>query len=182
MIDILKRLVVFEDVLHWENGALASPFRQVVACALFDNPWLGLAPDADLSAGIERIAPDLGKGLAEECVRRLGGADGVACIGKGSLVGLSGEIEHANVLIHTRLFGNEVRSASKGKLWMVGGAKRGGAGASLDVPVAHKSIDKHQGSYHSIEVRVSDGPQPGELLVAVAMTSGLRPRARPFVH
>jgi len=182
MIDILKRLVVFEDVLHWESGALASPFRQVVACALFDNPWLGLAPDADLSAGIERLAPGLGKGLAEECVRRLGGADGVACIGKGSLVGLSGEIEHANVLIHTRLFGNEVRGASKGELWMVGGAKRGTAGASLDVPVAHKSIDKHQGSYHSIEVRVPDGPQPGELLVAVAMTSGVRPRARPFVH
>ena len=61
MIAKLKRLVVFEDALYWENGELARPFRQVVACALFDNPWLGLASDADLSAGIEQLAPEIGR-------------------------------------------------------------------------------------------------------------------------
>lgn len=180
MTPAIRKLCVFEEKLLIEAGPLETPFHQVAAAATFTNPWLERGYVTDLSPEIEAYAPHLGELLAEECVKRLGGPQNVACIGKAGFVGLAGEIEHANVLIHTRLFGDEVRRASKGELWMVGGQKRGVAGATLEVPVAHKSVDRDQTSYWSIEIRVPDAPLPDEILVAVAMTNSVRPRARTY--
>lgn len=44
----IRKLCGFEEKLPLEAGPLPTPFRQVAA--LFRNPWLGLGPDADLSA------------------------------------------------------------------------------------------------------------------------------------
>lgn len=175
----IRKLCSFMETLHREGRPLARPFVQVASVAVFENPWLGRGFVEDLSPEVSEISPHLGAMLAEDCIERLGGPENVVCFGKAALVGLRGEIEHANVLIHTKSFGDPIRTAIAGITWMVSSQKRGGTGSSLDVPVAHKTIDKNQASYHSIEIRVPDAPFEDEILIAVAMTNSLRPQARP---
>ena len=163
---------------HFEGTWLAAPWRQVAAAAVFKNPWLGRGFVADLTPEVIELAPQIARRLAEDCVNILGGADRVACYGKAGMAGLSGEIEHCNVLIHTVAFGNPIRGAIGGSTWMVSSQKRGPAGACLEVPVAHKTQDRDQTSYHSVEVRIADAPFADELMICVAMTDGVRPNAR----
>lgn len=176
---ILRKVCGFTETVHLEGKELAKPFRQVAFAAVFKNPWLERGFVEDLTPEIERLSPQLGEILAGECIAQLGGPQNVACFGKAAVVGLAGEIEHGNALIHTVSFGNPIRTAIGGETWMVSSQKRGAAGCTLEIPVAHKTIDKNQASYHSVEIRIPDAPFDNELVVAVAMTDSVRPQARP---
>lgn len=175
-----RKICSFAESVHFEGKALATPFRQVAFAAVFKNPWLDRGFVEDLSPEIAQYAPRLGALLAAECVAHLGGAENVVCFGKAAAVGLAGEIEHGNALIHTVSFGNPIRTAIGGETWMVSSQKRGGAGCTLEIPVAHKTIDKNQAGYHSVEIRIPDAPFDNELVIAVAMTNSVRPQARPM--
>ena len=174
-----RKICGFSEIVHFEGKALTTPFIQAAYAAVFTNPWFGAGFVEDLSPQIAELSPALGETLAAHCIEHLGGPDHVACFGKAALVGLSGEIEHANALIHTVEFGNPIRKAIDGATWMVSSQKRGTAGCSLEIPVAHKTVDKNQASYHSVEIRIPDAPMDNEIVVAVAMTASVRPHARP---
>jgi hypothetical protein len=173
-----RKICHFVDQTHFEGNWLEKPYIQVAAAAVFRNPWIGRGFVADLTPEVIELAPLVGRRLAEDCVNMLGGADRVACFGKAGMVGLNGELEHCNVMIHTVAFGNPIRGAIGGSTWMVSSQKRGAAGAALEIPVAHKTEDRDQTSYHSIEIRIADAPFPDELMLCVAMTNSVRPNAR----
>lgn len=174
----VRKLSVFREEVHVEaRRPLGRQFRCVVAAAVITNPWHGRGFVADLQPEVREIAPILGLRLATTAVEALGGPDAVEAFGKMAAVGLDGEYEHANVLIHTTLFGDEVRRIAGGSAWMVGNQRICPTGTPLDVPVAHKVDAKSQPHYHSITFCVADAPRPDEIMVAVGMTSGPRPGA-----
>lgn len=173
-----RKICHFIDNTHFEGNWLARPYIQVAAVAIFANPWFGRGFVADLTPEVIALAPGIGRRLSEDCVNLLGGPENAICFGKAGMVGLDGEIEHCNVFIHTVAFGNPIRGAIDGSTWMVSSQKRGSAGSSLEIPVAHKTQDRDQTSYHSIEVRVPDAPFANELMLCVAMTNSVRPNAR----
>lgn len=127
---------------------------------------------------VSEVAPELGKLLASRAVAILGGADEVQAFGKAAAVGLGGEYEHANALIHTILFGDPCRSAVNGSAWMVGNQKVAPTGLTLELPMAHKVDAKDQKYYHTIPIFIPDAPLADEIVVAVGMASGTRPNAR----
>lgn len=173
-----RKICHFADHTGFEGRWLDAPWVQVAAVAVFANPWLGRGFVADLTLEIVELAPRIATRLAEDCVNMLGGAERAVCFGKAGMVGLAGEIEHCNAFIHTVAFGNPIRGAIDGSTWMVSSQKRGAAGTSLEIPVAHKTRDRDQTSYHSIEVRVPDAPFADEIMLCVAMTDAVRPNAR----
>jgi hypothetical protein len=174
----LRKVVTFAEEVSFDMRALPRPFRSVVVAAVMANPWAGKGFVEDLSPVIGAIAAPLGKLLAPKAVEALGGPGAVEAFGKAAMVGLGGEYEHANALIHTTLFGDECRRAAGGSAWMVGNQKICPAGGVLEVPMAHKTDGKLQNYYHTAHLYIHDAPRPDELVVAVGMASGPRPHAR----
>ena len=56
--------------------------------------------------------------------------------------------------------------------------KRGSLGVVLDVPLGHKAAAYVRSHFDGMEVRIPDAPRAGEIVVAVALTSGGRPLPR----
>lgn len=48
----------------------------------------------------------------------------------------------------------------------------------LDIPLGHKAAAYVRSHFDGMEVRISDAPRAGEIVVAVALTSGGRPLPR----
>ena len=174
----IRKIATFQEEVMHDLLPLATPFRHVVVAAVMRNPWHGKGFVKDLSPQIKELAAPLGKLLAKRAVELLGGAAAVAAFGKAAMVGLDGEYEHANALIHTTLFGDECRAAIDGTSWMVGNQKICPAGSALELPMAHKHDAKLQNYYHTIHLHLHDAPRGDELVVAVGMASGIRPNGR----
>jgi hypothetical protein len=174
----IRKFSVFQEEIHFDQRQLPQPFRHVIVAAVIRNPWAGQGYVADLKPVVTEIAPVLGGLLAERAVAALGGSANVEAFGKAAAVGLNGEYEHANALIHTVLFGDPCRKAVNGSAWMVGNQKVTAPGVTLELPMAHKVDGKDQRYYHAIPIFIPDAPLPDEIVVAVGMASGTRPNAR----
>jgi hypothetical protein len=142
------------------------------------NPWAGPDFVADLKPVVAEVAPELGHLLASRGVAIMGGPEQVQAFGKAAAVGVGGEYEHANALIHAVLFGDQCRRAVKGSAWMVGNQKIAPPGLTLELPMANKNDAKDQNYYHTIPIFIPDAPLDDEIVVAVGMASGPRPNAR----
>lgn len=174
----IRKICAFEEEVHFDHRTLAQPFRHVIVAAVIKNPWSGRGFVEDLKPMVTDVSPKLGEELASRAVSIMGGSDKVEAFGKAAAVGLGGEYEHANALIHTVLFGDPCRKAIKGSAWMVGNQKVAPAGAILELPMAHKDEAKNQNYYHTIPIYIPDAPLADEIVVAVGMASGPRPNAR----
>ncbi|GAA3776456.1 hypothetical protein GCM10022240_29930 [Microbacterium kribbense] len=135
------------------------------------------------------MAPALARTLTDALIDVLGGVTAIRAFGKGAIVGTGGEIEHAAALIHTPFFGNLFREFLDGESIICFADTRAEAGASLVVPVWHKTVAATRDYYQTITARVADGPRPDEIVVVAAASTGPRPRARigdrttdPVVH
>ncbi len=174
----IRKICVFQEEVRFDQRRLARPFHHVVVAAVIKNPWAGQGFVDDLSPLVARHAAELGELLATRAVAIMGGADQVEAQGKAAAVGLGGDYEHANALIHTTLFGDPCRKAVAGTAWMVGNQKICPPGVTLELPMAHKHDGKDQRYYHTIPIFIPDAPRDDEIVVAVGMASGPRPNAR----
>ena len=152
--------------------------RRAVAAAVIANPWLGTGPRTDLTPVVATIAAPLGMLLSGYLLRLLGSADAVQAFGKGSVVGVDGEIEHGPALLHTTYFGNVLRERLGGTSYINFADVRGVAGTPLVVPMVHKHHDGARDYFESVRLHVPDAPQPGELVIAAVASDGPRPDAR----
>lgn len=174
----VRKVSLFQEEVRVDGREVEPPFRHAVAAAVIHNPWHGQGFVPDLQPVVADLAPRLGEHLAALAIDALGGPGGVAAFGKMAAVGLGGEYEHATALIHTTLFGDEVRRLAEGTAWMVGNQRICPPGALLDVPMAHKIDAKSQLHYHSATICIADAPRPDEIVVAVGVASRERPGAR----
>ncbi|MEL6962065.1 MAG: amino acid synthesis family protein [Pseudomonadota bacterium] len=172
---IRKVLLQLEEIRHDGGPAPELPRRIGAVLACVANPFAGRY-EPDLQPAMEDLKP-LGKMMSERLIEALGGAALIDGYGKGAIVGESGELEH-------------------GALWHVPGGyamrellgqsnaivpscmKRGGVGASLDVPLGHINAAYVRSHFDGIEVRLSDGPKADEIVFALAMSCGGRVHSR----
>lgn len=157
----VRKMVTLKEELLSEGGQDAKkPLRKVAAVAVISNPYVGEYQE-DLSDAVD-FGAKLGERLGKMAVEALG--EPVESYGKGGIVGINGEQEHAVALI-TSTFGNKVREAvGGGKGWISSATKRAPAATLIDIPLAYKDAIWVRSHYDAMEVRVSDAPAPDEIM------------------
>jgi len=174
----LRKLVVQLEETHTEMGRdVNPPSRKVTVAAVIKNPYAGryvedLAPLYDLGA-------EVGDLIARRGVQALGVApDEVQAYGKGAIVGLDGEIEHAAAILHPK-FGAPVRKAvHKGDDIIPGTKKMGGPGSLIVMPVTNKNSIWNFDDMDGAEIAIADAPRSDEMLIALVLAIGGRPLHR----
>ncbi len=175
--EIRKIVVVVEEVLTEQGRAVVPPVRRAAALAVIVNPFAGVFVE-DLSPLIA-MGEELGELLARRAVAGLGIAgEAVEGYGKAALVGEAGELEHAAAILHPKMGAPVRRALGGGAALIPSSKKRGGPGASLDIPLGHKDAAFVRSHFDGMEVRIGDAPGASEILVALAVTSGGRPLPR----
>jgi len=174
---IRKILTVVEET-HWEmSKAIDPPTRKAAALAVIENPCAGRYEE-DLEA-LMAIGEELGDLLGRRAVAALGiSPEQAESYGKAAIVGEHGEWEHAAAILHPRL-GKPLREAVERGAALVPSAKKlGGMGTPIDVPLGHKDAAYVRSHFDAMEVRVTDAPRAGEIVVVVAVTDSGRPLPR----
>lgn len=173
----LRKIITQVEEVFTEAGQPVDPaVRVAVVLAVIDNPWHGQGFVADLAPGINETAPELGALLAPVVIEALGAP--VEAYGKAAIVGLDGEVEHGSGLIHTLKFGDFFRDAAGATTLLPSVEKVAPAGASFDIPLKHFTDSTIRSHHQSVEVRTSDAPRAGEIIIGLAAASSGRPKAR----
>lgn len=174
----IRKMVIQVEEIHQEMGKIIDPpTRKATAVAVITNPYAGhyvedLEPLYDLGA-------EVGGLLARRAVEALGVKPGeIQSYGKGAIVGLNGEIEHAAAILHPR-FGKPVREAvEKGDDIIPSTKKMGGRGSVIVMPLTNKDDIWSFDHMDAAEITIPDAPGPNEILVAVVVADSGRPLAR----
>jgi len=175
--DIRKLVVVTEETRVEANRPLSKPVTRATAIAVITNPFAGQFVE-DLTE-LTNIGEELGALLGEQAAAALpGGAATVEGYGKGAIVGMGGELEHAAAILHPKL-GKPFRDAVGGGKAIIPSAKKMGTpGTPLDVPTHFKDAAFVRSHFDAIEIRVQDAPRDDEIVVALVVTDGGRPHPR----
>jgi hypothetical protein len=175
-VDVRKIVVQVEETLSEAGREAHRPNVKVVAAAVVRNPLAGgFAEDL---AELEILGADVAELLAARAVAALGEGVPVTAYGKGAIVGLDGELEHAAAILHPR-FGAPVRSAVGGGAAIIPSTKKvAAAGASITMPVTNKDDIWSFDEMDAAEISIPDAPRPDEVVVCVVLAAGGRPLAR----
>jgi len=174
----IRKIVTFVDEVFLEMGRpVEPPTRRAAAVAVIENPFAGRYVE-DLTP-LMQIGEELGRLLTERAVAALGiPGDQAQSYGKAAAVGEDGELEHAAAILHPKL-GVPVRQVlGKGAALIPSSKKRGGPGVVLDIPLGHKDAAFVRSHFDGMEVRITDAPRAGEIMVAIAVTDSGRPLPR----
>lgn len=174
---IRKIVVVVEETAVEIGKAIDPPTRKAAALAVIENPFAGGYTE-DLS-DLMTVGEEMGALLGDRAVAALGVApSAIESYGKAAIVGEAGELEHAAAILHPKLGAPLRKAVEKGAALVPSSKKMGGIGAAIDVPLGHKDAAYVRTHFDAIEVRVSDAPRAGEIVVAVAVTDSGRPLPR----
>jgi amino acid synthesis protein len=174
-IKIRRTCAIIEERREEAGRAASHPLRRVAAVAIVENPYAG-GYVADLKPMID-ASVSLGRTMAELTLDVFGQHE-IQSYGKGAIVGMAGEQEHANALL-TSAFANPIRVAiGGGDAWISSFTKKGGPGTLIDVPMNHKDDLWVRSHYDGMSIVVSDAPMPDEIAVIFCVASGGRLNAR----
>jgi hypothetical protein len=173
---IIRRTHVFIEERREDAGQVADvPLRRVAAVAVVQNPYAGRYVD-DLGPMIQESI-HLGKELGELALAAFGKHE-VQSYGKGGIVGLDGEQEHANALL-TTAFANPIRDLLGGAdAWISSFTKKAAPGACIDIPMNHKDDVYVRSHYDGMSVVLPDAPMPDEIAVIFCIANRGRLNAR----
>ena len=176
LVKVRKYVATVEETLHDGGPALARPVTKAVVGGVIANPYAGrhVADIQPMMKALEPLAVDL-----TERVMRILGTKGseLEAYGKGAIVGLNGELEHAALWHQPSGFG--IRHAMGGAKSIVPSTvKVASAGARIDIPLHHVTAAYVRSHFDAIEFCVPDGPKPDEIVFIVAASIGGRPHAR----
>lgn len=164
-----------EEIRHDGGDPVDPPLIKAAVGAVIRNPFAGQRV-ADLSPLTEPSA-ELGIELGRRAVALLGGRP-VESYGKGGIAGVVGEQEHVVACI-TTVFGDAFREAvGGGEAWISSVTKSASAGATIDIPLAHKDALYVRSHYDGITLHAPGAPRPDELLIVVAVATGGRVHER----
>jgi len=176
LVKVRKYVATIEETLHDFGPLLARPVTKAVVGGVIANPYAGrhVADIQPMMKALEPLAVDL-----TERVMKILGAKGseLEAYGKGAIVGLNGELEHAALWHQPSGFG--IRHAMGGAKSIVPSTvKVATAGARIDIPLHHVTAAYVRSHFDAIEFFVPDGPRPDEIVFIVAASIGGRPHAR----
>jgi hypothetical protein len=176
LVKVRKYVATVEETLHDFGPVLARPVTKAVVGGVIANPYAGrhVADIQPMMKALEPLAVD----LTERVMKILGvrGSE-LEAYGKGAIVGLNGELEHAALWHQPSGFG--IRHAMGGAKSIVPSTvKVATAGARIDIPLHHVTAAYVRSHFDAIEFCVPDGPRPDEIVFIVAASIGGRPHAR----
>lgn len=174
LIEIRKRSLVVETLLHEGGPPPAIPLKLAAACAVIRNPYAGRY-EPDLMPFMAELR-GLGTALAQELVDTLG-RENVEVYSKAAIVGVNGELEHAAVWHEAG--GWAMRAVLGEPKAIVPSSKAvASAGYRLMVPVHYIHAAYVRSHYNSMEIGIQDAPRPNEILFALVMGTGGRVHSR----
>ena len=181
LVKLRKYVATVEETRHDGGPVLARAVTKAVVGGVIANPYAGRYVE-DIQPMMKALEP-LAVDLTERVMKLLGtkGSE-LEAYGKGAIVGLAGELEHAALWHQPSGFG--IRHAihqSKGdgaKSIVPSTVKVAAAGASIDIPLHHVTAAYVRSHFDAIEFCVPDGPKPDEIVFIVAASIGGRPQAR----
>jgi Amino acid synthesis len=176
LVKVRKYVSCLEETLHDGGPQLSHPVRKAVVGGVIANPYAGrhVADIQPMMKALEPLAVDL-----TERVMKILDAKGseLEAYGKGVIVGIAGELEHAALWHQPSGYG--IRHAMGGAKSIVPSTvKVAAAGARIDIPLHHVTASYVRSHFDSIEFCVPDGPRPDEIVFIVAASIGGRPHAR----
>lgn len=175
-IELRRWMTVVENKLVEAGRPGDPPLRKVGVIALVKNPYAGRYEE-DLSPAIEASAK-VGEFMSKLAIEAMGGLP-VESYGKGGVVGLNGEVEHANAML-TTTFAEPLRAAVGGALaWIPSFTKLAAPGAPIDVPLAHKDALYVRSHYDGMTLTLpTDAPAADEVALIVVLANRGRINAR----
>jgi hypothetical protein len=176
LVKVRKYVATVEETLHDFGPVLARPVTKAVVGGVIANPYAG-RHEADIQPMMKALEP-LAVDLTERVMKMLGAKGSeLEAYGKGAIVGLNGELEHAALWHQPSGFG--IRHAMGGAKSIVPSTvKVATAGARIDIPLHHVTAAYVRSHFDAIEFCVPDGPRPDEIVFIVAASIGGRPHAR----
>jgi hypothetical protein len=176
LVKVRKYVATVEETLHDFGPVLARPVTKAVVGGVIANPYAG-RHEADIQPMMKALEP-LAVDLTERVMKKLGAKGSeLEAYGKGAIVGLNGELEHAALWHQPSGFG--IRHAMGGAKSIVPSTvKVATAGARIDIPLHHVTAAYVRSHFDAIEFCVPDGPRPDEIVFIVAASIGGRPHAR----
>ncbi|MEQ1805016.1 MAG: amino acid synthesis family protein [Burkholderiaceae bacterium] len=174
-VNVRKCVLNVEEVWHDGGPRSDQPLQRGSIAAVLRNPYAGRYV-ADIQPMMEALKP-LGRAMAAQLIDALGGPGAIQGYGKGSMIGLAGELEHG-ALWHVP-GGYAMRELLEGSHAIVPSTtKVGAAGACIDIPIHHRVAAYVRSHFDSLEVRIADAPRENEMMFVLAMTTGPRPHER----
>lgn len=173
----IRKFIATVEETHHDGGALLNrPVAKAVVGGVIANPYAGRHVE-DIQPMMKALEP-LAIDLTERVMKLLGakGSD-LEAYGKGAIVGIAGELEHAALWHQPSGFG--IRHAMGGAKSIVPSTvKVAAAGARIDIPLHHVTAAYVRSHFDTIEFSVPDGPRSDEIVYIVAAAIGGRPHAR----
>jgi hypothetical protein len=172
----IRRLFTIIDEKWIEADQPAEvPLRKVAGVLVIENPYVGRFI-RDLQPMIE-ASVELGERLAIQAVEALKPYTAQS-YGKGGIVGLAGEQEHANAVL-TTAFANPIRNAlGGGDAWVSSMTKVAAPGTPIDVPMNCKDEIYVRSHYDGMTISLEAAPLPDEIAVILCLASRGRLNAR----
>jgi len=172
----IRRTYTFVENRMSEAGKTEdTPLRKVVAAAVVENPYAGRYVK-NLNPLIQASAA-LGRELAAMAAAAMTPYKAQS-LGKGAIVGISGEQEHANALL-TNVFAEPLRKAlGGGKAWISSMTKVAMAGTPIDIPMNCKDALYVRSHYDGMTLLLPDAPMPDEIAVILCLANRGRLNAR----
>jgi hypothetical protein len=176
LVKLRKYVSTIEETHHDGGPVLNWPVIKAVVGGVVANPYAGrhVVDIQPMMKALEPLAVDL-----TERVMKLLDAKGseLEAYGKGAIVGIAGELEHAALWHQPSGYG--IRHAMGGAKSIVPSTvKVASAGARIDIPLHHVTAAYVRSHFDAIEFCVPDGPKPDEIVFIVAASIGGRPHAR----
>lgn len=173
----LRRTLLWRQTTYLEGWKkVDEPTLLVAALAIIKNPWFGRGHVENMRPEIMEHGPVIGKMLTEMLLDVTG--DQLEGCGKASVVGMGGEIEHAQAMTHTVHFGNQLREAVNAKSYLVFSNTRGAANCPITIPLMDKDDEGRRSHYQTIQTSISDAPAADEIVVALGASVGGHPNHR----
>lgn len=174
-LEIRRTFVMIEEKREEAGRRARLPLRRVASVAVIENPFAGRYVD-DLGPMVAGSA-ELGRLLGTMALAAFGDNE-VQSYGKGGIVGIDGEQEHANALL-TTVFADPIRGLmGGGKAWISSFTKKAGPGALIDIPMNHKDDVYVRSHYDGMSVMLPDSPMPDEIAVIFCLANQGRLNAR----
>jgi hypothetical protein len=174
-LNIRRTCSIIEDKSEYAGRKVATPVRKVAVVAVLENPFASKKVE-DLDPLI-KASVELGVMMGKMAVAALGSYKAQS-YGKGGIVGLHGELEHAAALL-TTAYANPIRDAIGGGLaWISSMTKVAAPGASIDIPMNHVGDVYVRSHYDGMTISLPETPMPDEIAIIFCLSSHGRIGAR----
>jgi amino acid synthesis protein len=174
-LNVRRICTIVEDKFEEAGRASEQSLRRAAIVAVVQNPFVGRFVE-DLTPLIE-VSSSVGARMAE-CMAEAFGDEEIQAYGKGGIVGLYGEQEHANALL-TTTFATPFRAKIPGSsAWISSFTKVGVPGVPIDIPMNAVTDVYVRSHYHGFSVVLPDSPLPDEIALIFCMANRGRLNAR----